>query len=57
MSRTLTVVIGAISLVAMQHIPAPDSITSFAIGGFVGMVLGAVLGVAFVYNEREEPKC
>jgi hypothetical protein len=53
MSRTLTIVIGVIAVFAMQHVPAPDGMTTFALGGFIGLVQGVVLGVAFVYGEWE----
>ncbi len=51
-TRILIIVVGVLAVIAMQHVPAPDSTTSFAIGGFCGLVLGAVLGAAFVAGER-----
>lgn len=56
LSRPLVIVIGIVSMFALQHVPAPDTLTSFAVGEMVGMVLGVVLGVAFVYGEGERPQ-
>jgi hypothetical protein len=56
MTRPFIIVVGVIAVLGMQHVPAPDSMTAFAVGGFVGIILGAVLGVAFVYGERERPQ-
>ena len=53
MSRTLTIVIGVIAVFAMQHIHASEGMTSFAAGGCVGLVLGAVLGISFIYGKWE----
>jgi hypothetical protein len=55
MSRVAVVTIGIVAVLAIQHVPAPDTLSSFALGGFTGLVLGAVLGAAFVVGERETP--
>lgn len=55
MTRPFIIVVGVLAVLGMQHIPAPDTMTSFAIGGFVGIVLGAVLGAAFVVGEWDAP--
>jgi hypothetical protein len=56
MTRPLIAIIGVLSVFAVQHLPAPDTPTGFYLGFFGGIVLGAVLGAAFVYGERERPQ-
>lgn len=56
MSRTIVIAIVFLAAFGMQYVPAPDTMTSFAVGGIVGLVLGAILGIAFVYGEAEPPR-
>jgi hypothetical protein len=55
MNRASIIAIGIGCGALLLYAPAPDTMTAFALGGFVGIVLGAVLGAAFVVGEKERP--
>lgn len=44
--------LGLFALLAFQYVRSDDSLTSFGIGGFVGLVCGFVLGAAWIAGER-----
>jgi uncharacterized membrane protein YccC len=52
MNRDRIIALGLFALILMGMVRG-DSMEAFALGGFVGVVLGVVLGVAFVWGEWE----
>jgi uncharacterized membrane protein YccC len=52
MNRDRIIALGLLTFILMGMVRG-DSMEAFGLGGFVGFVLGAVLGVAFVWGEWE----
>lgn len=52
MNRDRVIALALLMLLLMRVVNG-DSMEAFAAGGFVGLVLGVVLGVAFVWGEWE----
>lgn len=51
MTREHIVIIGLIALLGIQYVRTEDTVSAFGVGGFVGLVLGIVLGAAWVAGE------
>jgi hypothetical protein len=50
MNRDRVIALGLLIAIVFWLIPGND-MTAFTCGGIVGLVIGATLGAAFVYNE------
>lgn len=51
MSLSNCIIVGLVLVLVFREVPG-DSMSAFAIGGIVGLVLGGVIGVSFTYGER-----